>query len=76
MTETLVYAAIIALAYGIGGWIGYLIGRRRGRARAWIDLTADPAQMRAIAASIEDARFRSAEADATRRVGGLIPREE
>lgn len=76
MTETLVYAAIIALAYGIGGWIGYLIGSKRGRARAWIDLTADPAQMRVIAASIEDARFRSAEADATRRVGGLIPREE
>jgi predicted aminopeptidase len=68
-------AGCAAVLYAVAFVTGWVLSARRARERVLREVIADPALMRRLAARVEDARFAAAEADATRRVGGLAPRE-
>jgi hypothetical protein len=73
--ELWVVAACGVALYAVAFVTGWALSSRRTRARVLRELTADPALLRRLAARVEEARFTAAAADATRRVGGLAPRE-
>ena len=74
-TQTWVLVGLMFAVYLTGVASGAIVSRRRTRDRVMREMLADPAHLRVLATRIEDARFRAAEADAARRVGGLGARE-
>jgi len=73
--ELWVVAGCGLVLYVVAFVTGWLLSARRTRHRVMREVTADPAVLRRLAARVEDARFAAAAADATRRVGGLVPQE-
>ena len=74
-TQTWVLVALMIAIFLTGVASGAIVSRRRTRDSVMRGLLADPAYLRTLATRVEDARFRAAEADATRQVGGLGARE-
>ena len=70
-SQTWVLVGLMIAIFLTGVASGAIVSRRRTRDSVMRGLLADPAYLRALATSVEDARFRAAAADATRHVGGL-----